>query len=129
MFEFLPDGIGDGLNLALIGAGAYHEVIGEGGDAGKVQHSQVSRLFGFGCADGHEPERNIGMVLFCSAQTYSLSVSYYKRDRMTARAYRSKPDRTGPIDVHPSGALAAGQPTWRMQRTTRSNKTGSCRVP
>jgi hypothetical protein len=42
--------VGDGLDVARVGARADHEVIGECGDAGQVQNADVGGLLGFGGA-------------------------------------------------------------------------------
>jgi len=55
----LPTSSGDGLDLTRIGAGAENEVVGEGGDAGKVEDLDIGGFLGFGCADGDEPGRGL----------------------------------------------------------------------
>ena len=82
VFELQPHFIADGLDLALVGAGADHEIVGEGGDAGEIEHFDVGGFLGFGGADGNQPGwrfdlqfRGLGDVGF--GQITLLSVSYY----------------------------------------------------
>lgn len=53
--ELLRNFIRDGLILARICAGADDEMIGETGDAGQVQHSNVFRLLFLCCPYGDPP--------------------------------------------------------------------------
>jgi hypothetical protein len=55
VFELEADFIGDGLDLAGVGAGADDEIIGEGGDTGEVEDEDVGGLLFTGGADGGEP--------------------------------------------------------------------------
>ena len=63
-FQLQMDLVADGLNLALVAAGADDEVVGEGGDAGEVQHANVGGFLRFGGAHGQQPGRGRG---FCFA--------------------------------------------------------------
>jgi hypothetical protein len=56
--------VADGLYIALVGAGADHEVIGERGDAGKLQNADVGGLFGFCCANGYQPGWDFRWIAF-----------------------------------------------------------------
>ena len=64
LFQPQADLVADGLDIALVGARADHEVIGEGGDAGKVQHTDIDSLFGFGCANGYQPGWGFRWIAF-----------------------------------------------------------------
>jgi hypothetical protein len=60
LLELEADFIGDGLDLAGIGAGADDEEIGERCDAGEIEDQDFGGLFRFGRADGGEPGRDGG---------------------------------------------------------------------
>lgn len=82
MFELQPDFIANGLDLALIGAGADDEIVGEGGDTGEIENLYVGGFLGFGGADGDEPggRFSFGPGIFLDVglgQNTLLSVSYY----------------------------------------------------
>lgn len=55
LFELDSDFFADGLDLPLIGSGADHKEISEGGDSGEIEYFDVGRLFGFGGANGDQP--------------------------------------------------------------------------
>ncbi len=55
--ELLADFVADGLNLARVGAGADHEIIGERRDRAQIEHAYVHGLARFGRAHGNQPGR------------------------------------------------------------------------
>jgi hypothetical protein len=74
--------VGDGLDLALVGAGADDEVVGEGSDAGEIEDLDIGSFLGFSGADGNEPGRgggfgSGGLFTVCLSQNTLLKVSYY----------------------------------------------------
>ena len=80
-----------GLDLALVGARADHEIVGERGNPGQIQNLDVSRFLGFRGADCDKPGGyvdfirldfvRIGWFRVRLSQNTLLCVSYYSRAR------------------------------------------------
>ena len=81
LLQFQAQFVGNGLNLALIRAGADHEVIRERGDSREIQHPDIGGLFRFGRAYRGEPVGDgggkFGGFGDVSLQRALLLVSYY----------------------------------------------------
>ena len=82
VFQLQPDFVADGLHLLLVGAGADHEVVGEGGDAGEIEDYDVGGFLGFCGADGNQPGGRGGFggggfLEIGLGQNTLLKVSYY----------------------------------------------------
>ena len=92
LLEMEADFIGDGLDLAGIGAGADDEEIGEGSDAGEVENLDIGGFLRFGGADGGEPGRDgggefLGLVDLGLLQNTLLWVWYYNVGRASWPAF------------------------------------------
>lgn len=61
-FDGKADFLGNRLDLALVGAGADHEIVGERGDLAQIQNLDIGRLLGFRRADCDKPGGNIDFV-------------------------------------------------------------------
>lgn len=92
LLEIEPHLVGDGLNLALVGAGDDHEIIGERRDPGEIENRDIGGLLGFRGADGDEPGRGGGFEGGGFARVYLgqntlLSVFYrFRTSNSTGRA-------------------------------------------
>jgi hypoxanthine phosphoribosyltransferase len=78
------DLIADGLDVALVGPRADHEMIGERGDAGQIENADISGFLRFGGAYGKQPGGDFGRLRFSwlaarigLGQNWLLTVSYY----------------------------------------------------
>lgn len=100
VFELKTHFVADGLDLSLIGTGADHKKIGEGGNAGEIEDFDVGGFLGLSGADGNQPGwrfdlqfRGLGDVGF--GQITLLSVSYY----IVARAILPSASAIVPVQV------------------------------
>ena len=92
-FDGKPDFLRNGLDLALVGAGADHEIVGERSDPGQIQNFDVARFLGFRRTDCDKPGGDadfirldfvrIGWSRVRLSQNTLLCVSYYSRGPAT----------------------------------------------
>jgi len=84
-FELLADLVGDGLILARVRTRADHKIIGETGDAGEVQNSDVGCLLFLGGPNRDAPP---GFGLMSGSSTFS-NVGFGLRQKLAPNRYRT----------------------------------------